>query len=82
MNEPAPGPRVCLRVTVAAGGRCRFSVSGDNVRFSPVGEEFVARAGDWVVAKVGLFAVGRPGSAALGHADWEWFRVEPASARH
>ncbi len=66
-----------LRVTVAAGGRCRFSVSADNVRFVPVGDEFVARPGVWVGAKVGIFAVAQPGSAQAGHADWAWFRVEP-----
>jgi beta-xylosidase/pectate lyase len=48
--------------------------------FRPVGPDFVARAGDWVVAKVGVFAVGRPASGPLGHADWEWFRVEAAKA--
>jgi beta-xylosidase len=47
--------------------------------FRPIGGEFVARAGDWVVAKVGLFAVGRPGSTALGCADWDWFRIEPSA---
>jgi beta-xylosidase len=84
-SEPAPGPVVYLRVTMTAGGRYRFSVGDGGVgqasslpaAFRPIGGEFVARAGDWVVAKVGVFAVGRPGSAPLGHADWDWFRVEP-----
>jgi beta-xylosidase len=76
VNEPVAGGPLYLRTTVAAGARCRFSVSTDNRTFRPVGNEFQARAGDWVVAKIGLFATGRPGSVALGHADWEWFRVE------
>jgi beta-xylosidase len=76
VNQPAPPGPVYLRVTVAPGALCRFSISGDNVRFTPVGDEFTARAGDWVVAKVGVFAAGRPGSPVLGHADWDWFRVQ------
>ena len=68
---------VYLRVTVAGGGKCRFSVSADNVRFVPVGDEFVARPGVWVGAKVGIFAVAQPGAAKTGHADWAWFHLEP-----
>ena len=78
-NVAAAVPFVHLRVTVARGGRCRFAWSADGRAFAPVGEEFQARAGVWVGAKVGLFAMGRPASAALGHADWDWFHVEPPS---
>lgn len=79
-GEMAPLPVVYLRVTVSAGGRCRFSASRDGRAFTPIGEEFAGRPGVWVGAKVGLFAVGRPGSDAArpGHADWEWFRVTSA----
>ena len=66
-----------LRVTVTRGGVFRFSAGSDLERLSPVGVEFLARAGDWVVPKVGLFALGPAGAAALGYADWDWFRVEP-----
>jgi hypothetical protein len=66
------GPRLYLRVTVQPGGRCRFSASADNLQFTPLGEEFVARPGVWVGAKVGLFASAPPGAAAAGHADWDW----------
>ena len=76
---PGRGPRVYLRVTVSAGGRCRFSASDDNVRFIPIGDEFIARPGVWVGAKVGLFAIAAPGSATTGSADWAWFRVEPSA---
>jgi beta-xylosidase len=70
------GPLLYLRVTVAGGGKCRFSVSADNSRFTPIGDEFVARPGVWVGAKVGIFAVARPDATRTGHADWAWFRVE------
>jgi len=76
-SVPASGPAVYLRVTVTTGGTCRFSASGDDRAFTPIGREFVARPGVWVGARVGVFALGRPGTVAAGHADWAWFRVEP-----
>jgi beta-xylosidase/pectate lyase len=83
VNEPAPGPEVALRVSMTPGGVYRFSVGQASGRSTtagladvrPIGPEFTARAGDWVVAKVGLFAVGKPGATGLGYADWEYFRV-------
>ncbi len=66
---------VWLRVTVAGGGKCHFSYSLDGQRFTDIGETFTARPGHWVGAKVGLFALGPPGAARLGHADVDWFRV-------
>jgi beta-xylosidase len=72
----AGGPVIYLRVTVMTGGRCRFAFSADGARFTPAGDEFVAKAGQWVGAKVGLFAVAKTGAARTGHADWSWFRVE------
>lgn len=66
---------VYLRVAVALGGKCHFSYSLDNRRFQDIGETFTARAGHWVGAKVGLFAIAAPGAPRAGHADVEWFRV-------
>jgi beta-xylosidase len=68
-------PSLFVRVSVAAGARCHFSYSLDGRRFTDIGETFTARPGHWVGAKVGLFAVGAPGAARLGHADVDWFRV-------
>lgn len=76
VSVDAPGSGVFLRVTVTEGGRCRFSYSADNSRFAPLGAEFLARAGVWVGAKVGVFAAAPPGTTRAGHADWDWFRVE------
>lgn len=73
----AKGPAVYLRVRVTHGGTCRFSVSADASEFTPIGDEFVARPGVWMGARVGLFAVGRAGTTRVGHADWNWFHVEP-----
>ena len=60
------------------GGVADSAASPDNRSFAPIGEEFVAKPGQWVGAKVGLFAVARPGASKAGHADWAWFRVNPA----
>jgi len=74
---------VWLRVTVSDGARCRFSYSDDGKVFKPIGEEFTAKQGRWVGAKVGIFAATMAGShtgssAGLknGYADFDWFRVE------
>ena len=53
----------------------------DPARLTPIGGEFVAKAGDWVVAKVGVFAAGPPGAKTMGHADWDWFRVDTLKGR-
>jgi beta-xylosidase len=65
-----------LRVKVSENAVCRFSVSADGSNFSPVGESFTARAGRWIGAKVGLFAVRTGRTRETGYADFDWFRVE------
>ncbi len=68
------GP-VWLRVTVRAGGKCRFSCSRDGQNFTAVGDgDFTASVGRWVGAKVGLFAAGTAGATA----DYDAFQVGPA----
>jgi beta-xylosidase len=73
---PAQTERVTLRVTVEAGARCRFSYRFPEGDFSEIGGEFQAVSSYWVGAKVGLFAASPAESAARGHADFDWFRVE------
>jgi hypothetical protein len=68
---PVPPGAVHLRVTVAAGGICTFSYSMDGRTFLPLGEEFRARKGRWIGAKVGLFAR----TDGEGYADVDWFRI-------
>lgn len=70
-----PEGAVELRLTVAPGAVCRFAFSRDGRTFEPIGAPFQAAAGRWVGAKVGLFALGAPATAA-GHADVEWFRLQ------
>jgi beta-xylosidase len=68
------GP-VYLRVTVEAGGICRFAYSLDNAAFTPIGDAFTAREDRWIGAKVGLIATASTDATATGHADFDWFRV-------
>ena len=71
-----PAGPLDLRVTVDAGASCRFSYSRDGRTFQPIGPSFAARPGLWIGARVGLFAVARPGAPVAGHADFDWFRME------
>ncbi len=73
-----------LRITVREGARCDFAFSRDGRDFQPLGEEFVARDGRWIGAKVGLFASrrgGQPGIPAHSGAEFDWFRLEKAGGK-
>jgi len=63
-----------LRVTVREGAVCRFSFSQDGETFKPIGQEFQAREGRWIGAKVGLFCVNPSREPCQGWADFDWFR--------
>lgn len=64
-----------LRVSVGKGGKCRFGYSLDGRKYISVGEEFTARQGKWIGAKVGLFCVNPHQTGNRGWADVDWFRV-------
>ncbi len=74
--ERLTGP-VWLSMLVHAGARCRFAFSTDGEAFTDSGREFTATVGHWVGAKVGLFASAPASGRAAGHADFDWFRVQP-----
>jgi hypothetical protein len=65
-----------LRVAVSKDAMCRFSYSADGASFREIGEPFPARAGRWIGAKVGLFALASTPGKELGYVDFDWFRVE------
>ena len=69
-----------LRMSMEEGARARFSFSTDNVRFTPVGQPFVASKGRWVGAQIGLFSVGTNQGSAASNLDVDYFRVGPAAA--
>ena len=67
---------VFLRITLGEEALARFSYSTDGNKFEFVGDEFAARQGVWIGAKIGLFALGRSEAILHGYADYNWFRFE------
>ncbi|KIA94603.1 glycoside hydrolase [Pedobacter kyungheensis] len=68
---------VQLRVLVTNGAKCQFSYSEDGITFNPVGDQFQATAGQWIGAKLGLFAIRDTQTNDSGIAEYDWFRIEP-----
>lgn len=69
------GQEAYLRVSVSKGGSCQFSYSTDGRKFTQVPAVFHAEAGQWIGAKVGLFATRLSQSNDSGYADYDWFRI-------
>jgi beta-xylosidase len=78
------GP-LLFRVKVDDGAICHFSYSSNGMEYITIGQPFTAQPGRWIGAKVGLFclALNRLGSGLaqegktnIGHADFDWFRIE------
>jgi hypothetical protein len=68
------GKDVYFRVEVDKNAECTFSYSEDGKRFTEVKEDFTAREGKWVGAKVGIFATKENKINDSGYADFDWFR--------
>jgi len=68
---------VQLRVSVSDGAKCQFSFSEDGTKFTNVGEQFQATAGQWIGAKMGIFAIRDSQINDSGVAEYDWFKVEP-----
>lgn len=71
---------VWLRVEV--GGEkgnvvTQFSYSTNGENFSEIGEEFKARPGGWIGAKIGIFASRPTDNYDSGFADFDFFRFTP-----
>ncbi|WP_029276868.1 hypothetical protein [Pedobacter borealis] len=67
---------VYFRVKVTNGAKCQFSYSEDGTRFTDVGDEFQATAGQWIGAKMGIFATRDTQTNDSGIAEYDWFRVQ------
>ena len=68
---------VYLRVKVTSpNAMCTFSYSADGNSFIPLGQEFKARQGGWIGAKVGIFCLAAPTANTWACADFDWFRVD------
>ncbi len=59
---------------------CSFSYSIDGKNFIKAGENFIAKAGKWVGAKIGLFSTTKVESKKVGFADFDWVKFENFSS--
>ncbi len=73
---PFPQSVFYLKMTVAHGGICTFSWSGDSVTFNDCGPPVRAINASWIGAKAGLFCNAPAGAQPEGDADVDWFRIE------
>lgn len=67
---------IYFRVQVRQGAECFFSYSTDGNSFTAIGKTFKARAGRWIGAKVGLYALRNGVINDAGSADIDWFRID------
>ncbi len=67
---------VIFRVKISApNAMCEFSYSEDGEKFTEIGEDFMAKPGKWIGAKVGLFSVSTQKAKRGGYADVAYFRI-------
>lgn len=78
-GEKLLGNEIFLRVKVARGAICSFSYSVDGKEFKMLLENFTAKPGRWVGAKVGLYCLRKTRTNDAGYVDIDWFRFEPLS---
>jgi len=71
-----PNNIVYLRVHVDSNAVCSFGFSTDGKKFMNIGKIFVAKKGQWVGAKVGLFALTSKKYNPTGYTKFDWFRFK------
>jgi beta-xylosidase len=67
---------VYFRIDVSKGGMCQFYFSENGVSYTETGKPFTARAGRWIGAKIGIYALKSISTNNSGYADFDWFRVK------
>ncbi len=75
-QTPVPQVDLYLRVSVKRGAKCQFLYSLDGVTYKTIGQEFAARQGKWIGAKMGMFIQNNSQSGERSWMDVDWFRVE------
>jgi len=71
-----PVDALYLRVCVNDHGACIFSYSINGQDFYYFGEEFMAKEGKWVGAKVGIFAAHMTQEPSEGYTEFDWFHIK------
>lgn len=67
---------IFFKATITKNHDCTFAYSEDGVIFNPFGKSFKIKAGRWIGARIGFFAVGAGAHNDTGYADIDWFRVD------
>ncbi|WP_372648128.1 glycoside hydrolase 43 family protein [Draconibacterium sp.] len=75
-NEIVDNNEIYFRIKVEKGAICGFSYSYNNKNFKAVGQEFAAKPGRWIGAKIGYFALRDDITNDSGTVDIDWFRIE------
>ncbi|MFY7964950.1 MAG: glycoside hydrolase 43 family protein [Chitinophagaceae bacterium] len=66
---------VYLKLAVTKGAICNFSYSIDGTSFTTLSDNFIAKPGRWVGAKMGFFFTRKQITNDAGFVDIDWFRV-------
>ena len=66
---------IYLQADIKVGAIVNFSYSLDGKQYKNLGNEFTARAGKWIGAKIGFFALKNEKKNDAGSVDIDWFRV-------
>jgi len=64
-----------LQVKVKPGGICSFYYSENGKDFRSIGEDFKAREGKWIGAKIGFVALRKGFTNDAGNVAIDWFRI-------
>ena len=73
--KPGIHEDIYLRLTVDEGGMMHFAYSLNGKKYTPCGEEFKMREGQWIGAKFGFVAVDGNPKSDRGWVDADWIRV-------
>jgi hypothetical protein len=73
-SEEVGGGEIFFGINVTPGALCKFSYSTDGINFREAGDLFTAKAGMWIGAKIGFFALRDGFTNDAGYADLDWFR--------
>jgi beta-xylosidase len=77
LGDKMVSENIFLRVQFRKGGNAVFSYSGDGNNFQPMGENFTAKPGRWVGARIGFFCTGKTKTNDAGFADIDYIRFTP-----
>ena len=67
---------IWLKIIVTKNATAAFAFSEDGIAFTTLPQQFVAKPGKWVGAKIGLFASSANKTNNAGYVNIDWFRVE------